>query len=135
MAARTKFLIGGLIIVAALVWLGFVNFQESKAYYITVDEFRSMKGELEGKNLKLAGDVVEGSIDRTKPQMEFVIASLETRIRVRYIGKAIIPDTFKGGAKALVEGTVAPDGVFNASRIEAKCASKYEAAYEERITS
>jgi cytochrome c-type biogenesis protein CcmE len=135
MAARTKFLIGGLIIVAALVWLGFVGFQENKAYYITVDEFRSMKGDLEGKNLKLAGDVVEGSIDRTKPQMEFVIASLETRIRVRYTGKDIIPDTFKGGAKALVEGTVSPDGVFNARHIEAKCASKYEAAYEERTTS
>lgn len=135
MAARTKFIIGGLIIVAALTWLGFVGFQESKAYYITVDEFRSMKGELEGKTLKLAGDVVEGSIDRTKPQMEFVIASLETRIRVRYTGKGIIPDTFKDGSKALVEGTVAPDGVFNANHIEAKCASKYEAAYEERTTS
>jgi cytochrome c-type biogenesis protein CcmE len=135
MAARTKFLIGGIIIVAALVWLGFVGFQESKAYYITVDEYGSMKGELEGKTLKLAGDVVAGSIDRAKPQMEFVIASPATKIRVRYIGKDIIPDTFKDGAKALVEGTVAPDGVFNAHHIEAKCASKYEAAYEAKTTS
>ena len=135
MAAKTKFLIGGLIIVAALAWLGFVGFQESKAYYITVDEYGAMKTDLEGKTLKLAGDVVQGSIDRTKPQMEFVIASVESRIRVRYTGKDIIPDTFKDGSKALVEGTIAPDGVFNASHIEAKCASKYEAAYEERTTS
>jgi len=135
MAAKTKFLIGGLIIIAALAWLGFVGFQESKAYYITVDEYGSMKGELQGKTLKLAGDVVEGSIDRTKPQMEFVIASINSRIQVRYTGKDIIPDTFKDGSKALVQGTIAPDGVFNASHIEAKCASKYEAAYEAKTSS
>ena len=135
MAAKTKFLVGGLIIVAALAWLGFVGFQESKAYYITVDEFGSMKGELQGKTLKLAGDVVEGSIDRTKPQMEFVIASVKSQVRVRYTGKDIIPDTFKDGSKALVQGTIAPDGVFNASHIEAKCASKYEAAYESKTSS
>jgi cytochrome c-type biogenesis protein CcmE len=135
MAARMKFIVGGGVIVAALAWLGFVGFQESKAYYITVDEYRTMKAELEGKTLRLAGDVVEGSIDRTKPQMEFVIASSGTQIKVRYIGKDIIPDTFKDGSKTLVEGNVAPDGTFQARHIEAKCASKYEAEYERRSAS
>jgi cytochrome c-type biogenesis protein CcmE len=135
MTARVKFILGGGVVVVALAWLGFVGFQESKAYYITVDEYHSTKANLAGKTLKLAGDVVPGSIDRTKPQMEFVIGSRETTIRVRYVGKAIIPDTFKDGSKALVEGTVAPDGVFQARRIEAKCASKYEAEYEKRNSS
>jgi cytochrome c-type biogenesis protein CcmE len=132
MAARMKFILGGAVIVAALVWLGFVGFQESKAYYITIDEFSSMKGQLDGKTLKLAGDVLAGSIDRSKPEMEFVLASPSTRIQVRYVGKDIIPDTFKDGSKALVEGNVAPDGIFLARRIEAKCASKYEAEYEKK---
>lgn len=135
MTARTKFILGGIIIVGALIWLGFVGFQESKAYYITVDEYGTMKSSLEGKTLKLAGDVVAGSIDRSKPQMEFVIASPETSIRVRYTGSDIIPDTFKDGSKALVEGKVGADGVFNARHIEAKCASKYEAEYEDRTNS
>jgi cytochrome c-type biogenesis protein CcmE len=135
MAARMKFIVGCIVIIAALAWLGFVGFQESKAYYITVDEYNSMKGELEGKNLRLAGDVVAGSIDRAKPQMEFVMGSSETKIKVRYIGKDIIPDTFKDGSKALVEGNIAPDGTFQARHIEAKCASKYEAEYEKRNTS
>jgi cytochrome c-type biogenesis protein CcmE len=112
-----------------------VGFQESKSYYITVDEYASMKGSLDGKTLKIAGEVVAGSIDRTKPQMEFVIGNQDKKIKVRYVGKDIIPDTFIGGTKALVEGKVTPDGVFQASHIEAKCASKYEAEYEKRTTS
>lgn len=132
MAARLKFILGGIVIVAALAWLGFVGFQESKAYYITVDEYHSLKGEIGDKTFRLAGDVVAGSIDRTKPQMEFVIGSSETRIKVRYMGTEIIPDTFTDGSKALVEGIIAPDGTFQAHHIEAKCASKYEAEYEKR---
>jgi len=136
MAAKTKIVIGGIVIVAALAWLGFVGFQESKSYYITVDEFSARKNDLAGKTLKLAGDVAAGSIDRSKPQMEFALAGSSTSLRVRYIGSAIIPDTFKDGSKELVvvEGKIGDDGVFDARRIEAKCASKYEAEYETRTT-
>jgi cytochrome c-type biogenesis protein CcmE len=133
MPAKMKFIVGGVVIVAALAWLGFVGFQESKAYYITVDEFAAMKGNTDGKTFKLAGDVVTGSIDRTKPQMQFAISSRDNQIRVRYVGSAIIPDTFKDGSKALVEGKAGPDGIFQASHIEAKCASKYESEYDQRL--
>jgi len=135
MAARMKFIIGGVIIIAALSWLGFVKFEESKAYYITVDEYHSIEDSLQGKKVKLAGDVAPGSIDRSKPQMEFSISSRDNSIKVRYIGKDIIPDTFTDGSKALVEGVIAPDGVFQARRIEARCASKYEAEYSNRTGS
>jgi cytochrome c-type biogenesis protein CcmE len=135
MVARMKFIVGGLIIIAALGWLGFVGFEESKAYYITVDEYRSMQESLQGKTVKLAGDVMSGSIDRSRPQMEFVIGSRENRIKVRYVGNAIIPDTFTDGSTALVEGNIAFDGVFQARRIESKCASKYEAEYSKKNSS
>ena len=136
MGGRLKFIIGGAVVLAALAWLGFVGFQESKAYYITVDEYGAMSSSLSGKTVKLAGDVLTGSIDRTRPQMEFVLGNQGTkRIRVRYIGKEVIPDTFKDGSKALVEGSISPDGVFQARHIEAKCASKYEAEYDKRRTS
>jgi cytochrome c-type biogenesis protein CcmE len=132
MAARIKFISGGIVIVAALAWLGFVGFEESKAYYITVDEYHSLKGEIGDKTFRLAGDVVAGSIDRSKPQMEFIIGSSGTTIKVRYVGSDVIPDTFTDESKALVEGIIAPDGTFQAHHIEAKCASKYEAEYEQR---
>lgn len=130
--AKLKFLLGGFVIVAALIWLGFVGYQESKAYYITVEEFSAMQGNLHGKTFKIAGDVVEGSIDRSKTPMEFVIRSSATSLRVRYVGKDVIPDTFKDGSKAVIEGSLAQDGVFQARHIEAKCASKYEAEYEKK---
>lgn len=134
MPAKVKFIIGGVVIVAALAWLGFVGFQESKAYYITVDEYAAMKSDMDGKTLKLAGDVIAGSIDRSKPQMEFLIGSGDNDniVKVRYIGTAVVPDTFKEGSRALVQGKTATDGTFQASHIEAKCASKYETEYEKR---
>jgi len=129
---RLKFLLGGLVIVGALVWLGFIGYQESKAYYITVEEFSAMQGELHGKTVKVAGDVVSGSIDRGKTPMEFLISSRGQTLKVRYVGKDVIPDTFRDESKAVVEGSLGQDGIFQARRIEAKCASKYEAEYEKK---
>jgi len=129
---KMKFIAGGLVVVAALTYLGFVGFEESKAYYITVDEFRSMESRMQGKTLKVAGDVVEGSIDRTKSPLEFVITHAGKTLKVQYVGQAVLPDTFQDGSKAVVEGNISPDGTFHASHIEAKCASKYEAEYEKK---
>lgn len=129
---RLKFMVGGAVVLAALVWLGFVGFQESKAYYITVNEYATMHNQLQGKTVKVAGDVVQGSIDRGKIPMEFVISSQGQELRVRYVGKDVIPDTFKDGSQALVEGVVSQAGVFQANHIEAKCASKYEAEYAKK---
>lgn len=131
---KVKFLLGGAVVLAALAWLGFVGFEESKAYYVTVEEYSAMKGDFHGKTLKVAGDVVAGSIDRTKPQMEFVISHSGKSLKVRYIGRDVLPDTFKDGSKAVVEGSIVQDGTFQARHIEAKCASKYEAEYEKRGT-
>ena len=83
---RLKFMVGGAVVLAALVWLGFVGFQESKAYYITVNEYATMHNQLQGKTVKVAGDVVEGSIDRGKIPMEFVISSQGQQLRVSYVG-------------------------------------------------
>ena len=47
---------------------------------------------------------------------------------VSYIGRDPLPDTFKDGAQALVEGKLIPDGRFQAEQVQAKCASKYEAS-------
>lgn len=129
---RLKFVLGGLVIVGALVWLGFIGYEESKAYYVTVEEFSAMQGDLHGKTVKVAGDVVDGSIDRSRTPMEFQISSRAKTLRVKYVGKDVIPDTFKDGSKAVVEGNVGQDGIFQARHIEAKCASKYEAEYEKK---
>ena len=44
-----------------------------------------------------------------------------------YAGRDPLPDTFKDGSQALVEGKMMPDNRFVAEQVQAKCASKYEA--------
>ena len=127
---KLKFVVGGVVIVGALAYLGFVGIEQSKSYYITVSEYRSMESKLAGKTCKVAGDVVTGSIDRTKRPLEFTIGHEGRTLRVQYVGRDVIPDTFKDGSKAVVEGQIARDGTFQARHIEAKCASKYEAEFQ-----
>jgi cytochrome c-type biogenesis protein CcmE len=55
-------------------------------------------------------------------------------LSVRYVGKAPLPDTLVDRAQAVAEGTLQPDGNFEATLVQAKCASKYESAYEEGKT-
>jgi cytochrome c-type biogenesis protein CcmE len=47
---------------------------------------------------------------------------------VQYAGVEPPPDTFKDDAQALAIGTYGHDGVFHATELQAKCASKYAPA-------
>ena len=49
-------------------------------------------------------------------------------LKVIYKGSEPPPDTFKDDAQALAEGTYGRDGVFHATVLQAKCASKYAPA-------
>src|SRR5262249_52747832 len=91
---KLKFVVGGVVIVGALAYLGFVGIEQSKSYYITVSEYRSMESKLAGKTCKVAGDVVVGSIDRSKRPLEFTIGHEGQTLRVQYVGRDVIPDTF-----------------------------------------
>lgn len=127
MQGKGKFIIGAVIIVAAIAWLAFSGFNESKAYYKTVDELMSMKEEAHNVRLKVAGDVVKGSIDRQGRALRFKIEQKGVVIPVNYVGDETLPDTFVDGVQAVVEGKYDSTGVFQADKIQAKCASKYQA--------
>ena len=47
---------------------------------------------------------------------------------MNYVGAEPPPDTFKDDAQALAVGTFGRDGVFHATQLQAKCASKYAPA-------
>jgi cytochrome c-type biogenesis protein CcmE len=126
---RWKFLIGSLIVVVSVAWLGFSGFDESLAYYKTVDELKAMKDAAYGKRLRVAGTVVAGTIQRNSSAVQFNLEQNGQILAVRYVGKDILPDTFKDGSQALAEGHLAQSGQFEATKIQAKCASKYEAQY------
>jgi cytochrome c-type biogenesis protein CcmE len=114
------------VVIGTLLWLGF-NGVETKTYYKTIAELGQMGDQAYGKRLRVGGDVESGSIQRSGNTTHFVMAQDKTRLKVDYVGTDPLPDTFKDGAQALADGKLERDGTFRATRIQAKCASKYEA--------
>jgi len=75
----------------------------------------------------VAGDVAPGSITREGKLVRFVLTQDALKLNVVYSGSDPLPDTFRDGSQALADGRLGSDGVFQANKIQAKCASKYEA--------
>lgn len=123
-----KFLIAGVIVVAAIVWLAVSGVGESKSYYVTITELQSMGNKAYTRHLRVAGNVAPGSIVRSGPNAEFTLLEQGHTLRVDYIGAEPPPDTFKDDAQALAIGTYGRDGTFHATQLQAKCASKYAPA-------
>ena len=129
---QLKFVVGSLVIILALAYLAFSGYQESRAYYQTVSELYASKEKAYERRLKVAGDVVPGSIQREGKVINFVIRQEDQQTKavqtlpVQYVGTDAPPDTFVDRAQAVVEGKLGHDGVFIANKMQAKCASKYE---------
>jgi len=115
------------VIVGTLAWLAAGGISETKTYYKTIQELGQMGDSARGKRLRVAGDVQTGSIVRAGKEVQFTLQQEQLRLKVVYDGIEPLPDTFRDGAQALAEGRMGPDGVFRAGKIQAKCASKYEA--------
>src|SRR5579884_438480 len=122
-----KFGAATVIILLSLGYLAYTGVQESKSYYVTIKELRGMDNSVYSKRLRVAGNVVPGSIKRTGLQLEFLLNEEGRTLPVVYTGTEAPPDTFKDDAQALAEGKFGHDGVFHAQQIQAKCASKYQA--------
>jgi cytochrome c-type biogenesis protein CcmE len=115
------------VVLATLTWLAVAGINESKTYYITLTELQQMQEKAFERRLRVAGDVEPGSIKRSAERVEFVLRQADLRQKVVYTGREPLPDTFKDNANALADGRLGRDGVFEAKKIQAKCASKYEA--------
>lgn len=127
MNARMKFVIGSVVIVGTLVWLGWVGTSQSKTYYHTISELQSLNSKAKQLRMRVSGNVVDGSIQKLPGRIDFVLQEEGKTLQVSYVGDNPLPDTFKGGAQALAEGKLMPDGRFVAEAVQAKCASKYQA--------
>jgi cytochrome c-type biogenesis protein CcmE len=115
------------IILGALAWLAVGGISETKTYYMTIAEVSNLPKESVEKRIRVGGDVQPNSIVREGTMTKFVLAQDNLRLPVVYAGTDPLPDTFKDGSQALADGKLGSDGVFRASKIQAKCASKYEA--------
>ena len=123
---KWKFGIGIGIILAVVAWEAISGFQESKTYYVTVNELT--QGQSARRHVRVGGVVAQGTIERRGGKLSFRLAQDAKSIPVIYVGTDTLPDTFKDGAQAIVDGNYLANGEFQAEKIQAKCASKYQAA-------
>ena len=135
---KVKFIAGFAVIVLSLLALVAYSSEKMSLYYLTVPELEARETEFADTRFKLAGKVVPGSIIRRDGNrtVEFEIrdpsdenTAPNTRT-IRYSG--VLPDTFRDGADVVLEGAMAPNGIFTAETMLAKCPSKYESqSYDE----
>lgn len=128
---RTKFYVGGGLFALSVLALLLTGFEEGKAYYRTVGELQALGPAAEGRPVRVAGEVVPGSIEpRGEGRVAFEIEYEGARLPVLYTGREPLPDTLVDRAQAVATGQLLADGSFEARQVQAKCASKYDAAYE-----
>lgn len=148
---RTKFLIGGLLIVAAIVYLIASSTQASAQYYLTIDELAEKGDAVRGRDLKISG-AVDGDSIVYEPEtltLRFTVANVPAeleaieesgglaevlhqavsdpnarRLQVVYIG--VKPDLLRHEAQAIMTGRMDDNGVFQASELLLKCPTRYE---------
>lgn len=132
MKTYAKFGILSVLIVGSLVWLAMGGISETQTYYKTIPELQKMGPGAHGKRLRVGGDVA--SIAKNGSEVSFILHQGAQQLKVVYNGNDPLPDTFKPGAQALADGRLGADGVFAASKIQAKCASKYEVKPPQRLS-
>ena len=114
------------IILLSLGYLAYTGAQDSStSYYVTIQELQQQGTKAYSKHLRVAGNVVPGSIKRTGTRVDFVLKENDLTLPVSYTGTEAPPDTFKDDSQALADGNFGRDGVFHAKQLQAKCASKY----------
>jgi cytochrome c-type biogenesis protein CcmE len=125
---QAKFGVGIGVIIAALGFLAWLGYGESKTYYHTIAELQTLTSSAKSQRMRIGGTVASGSIRHLSGRVDFVLEGEGKTLPVSYIGSDPLPDTFVDKSQALVEGRPAADGRFVAEVVQAKCASKYEAA-------
>jgi cytochrome c-type biogenesis protein CcmE len=129
--ARTKFLIGGALVLGTSGYLMASSIESTGMYYLTPTELATkVRGDesLHETGVRVGARVVPGTIQRDPggKSVSFTMTDGARSYPVRYRG--IIPDTFTDSVDVVVEGRLGRDNVFRATVLTAKCASRYENA-------
>lgn len=128
---KTKFIIGGLVIALAVVYLIYTGVQSSAAYYLTVDELYAKQSAMMDKQVRVSGMVDATTIDYNNKDLILkfnIMGDGEQQLPIVFNGPQ--PDQMREGAEAIVEGTF--DGnVFAAKTLLLKCPSRYDDSIEQ----
>ena len=128
MTRKTKFIAGGVVVVAALAYLVYAGVSQSVVYFVTPSELQAAP--VAGKAYRLGGMVKPGSLTWTPQTLDlaFTLSDGQGSVAVRHKGAP--PDLFAEGRGAVVEGTWTADGYFKAGLIMAKHSEEYKAPHD-----
>lgn len=131
MQPRVKFILGGLVVLGTAGILMAGSFADTAVYFLTPAELEAKvlsDPDIRSTGVKVGAKVVPGTVVRAESgrQVNFDMTDGKATYKVEY--KGIIPDTFSDSVDVVVEGRLGEDGVFRATTLLAKCASRYEAA-------
>lgn len=154
---RMKFIVGGLLIVAAVVYLIISSTQASAQYFLTIEELEEKGDSVLGRDLRISGAVIGDTIqyDNQTMDLRFDIAHIPgdnkdidaqgglavvlhdavndlSRKRLTVVYNGPKPDLLQNEAQAIVTGSIGEDGVFYADELLLKCPTKYEEAVPEQ---
>ena len=152
-----KFVIGGILVLGAVVFLIWTATSSTSEYFLTVEELHAKGASIMNRNLRVSGAVIGDTIqyDAQSLTLTFEVAHvpgdnamIETeggladalhaavmdpsreRMTIVYVGPR--PDLLRHEAQAIVTGHVGEDGVFYADELLLKCPTKYEEAVPEQ---
>lgn len=126
-----RVLIASFLALACLGYLIATAVSDSTMYYLTVDEALAQGIVESGKQVRMNGEVVPGSIEWHPKEMRLTFA-------VQGEGGAIAPavyygprpDNFADNAPAILEGRFDSNGVFQTETLMLACPSRFEAEGE-----
>ena len=119
---RIALIVGGLASLAIAAGLALNALDSNIALYVTPSEVAAGKSP-QGKAFRIGGLVKEGSVKRQDMTVRFVMTDTVKEIPVAYTG--ILPDLFRDGKGAVVQGRLGSDGVFAATEVLAKHDENY----------
>jgi cytochrome c-type biogenesis protein CcmE len=154
---KRKFIFGGILIFAAIVYLIISSSQANAQYFLTVNELNTKAKEMSGREIRISGAVVGDTIkfDPNTLDLTFDVVHIpgdnaeidkmgglaevlhqavsDTSLRhlpVIYNGPK--PDLLKNEAQAIMTGTLDDKGVFHANELLLKCPTRYDEAVPEQ---
>ena len=156
-AGKMKFIVGGLLIIAAIVYLIMSSAQANAQYFMTIDEVGANGSDLQGRDLRVSGAVIGDSIqyDPQSLTLTFTVAHIPgdnneieqagglaevlhlavsdpSRSKMEVVYNGPKPDLLRNEAQAIMTGSIGQDGKFYADELLLKCPTRYEEAVPEQ---
>ena len=133
---RLRWLVLGVVVALSVGYLVYAAFPGNTLYFLTVGEFLAQNQYQDGRTVRVAGKLVEGSFQRPENSTSayFQLADKnagprDKHLSATYVG--VLPDLFfNPQSEIIIQGSHGPDNVFQAEAILVKCPSKYRALEE-----